>query len=314
MARAAETMALMLAACAPAEPPLHTDTFVQGQNGPIDVLWVLDDSNSMSEEQGLLAGGFDAFADPLEAEETDFHVGVITTSFVYNDPERAALVGEPPVLVPSPGFRDEFSNRTIVGIGGSDKERGLGAATHAVGPDAPSTNAGFVREDADLLVIVLSDEEDCSDDGALEGEPATACYTAPDALPAVEEWVARLGAAKGDPARVRVAAIISGETPSCPDVYWGSRYEQAAALTGGLVADICATAWEPDLARLGALATGVNTSFRLTQVAIAGTIAAEIDGSAAAGWSYEPATGWLTFAEAPPRGAEIRVSYVIPGR
>src|SRR5262245_44515121 len=74
----------------------ETDVFAQAPNNEVDILWVVDDSYSMAEEQATLAAGFASFGDELEISGTDFHIGVITTSFEYTDPLRGALQGDPP--------------------------------------------------------------------------------------------------------------------------------------------------------------------------------------------------------------------------
>jgi hypothetical protein len=37
-------------------------------------------------------------------------------------------------------------------------------------------NAGFLRPDAHLLVVFVSDEDDCSDEGVLDGLVNFLCY------------------------------------------------------------------------------------------------------------------------------------------
>ena len=99
-------------------------------------------------------------------------------AFEYTDPNRAALLDDPPFLTPTDDYERLFQERaTAVGVEGSDKEKGLEAAAYAVSlamtaPGGP--NEGFVRPSpAHLLVIIVSDEEDCSDNGALEGRTAS---------------------------------------------------------------------------------------------------------------------------------------------
>ena len=83
----------------------------------------------------------------LEASATDFHLGVINTSFEPTDPDRGVLLGNPPYLTAQDaGYVAEFKSRVQVGISGADKERGLQAAAHALSPAmALGANAGFLR-------------------------------------------------------------------------------------------------------------------------------------------------------------------------
>lgn len=302
-----------------------TDVFAQAPNNEVDILWVVDDSYSMAEEQATLAAGFASFADELEISGTDFHIGVVTTSFEYSNPLRGALVGDPPYLTASDDYEVEFQERaTAVGVEGSDKEKGLEAASWAVSQEMTSpngVNAGFVRTSAQLLIVIVSDEEDCSDNGSLEGQSPEACYTESDQLVPVSEFVADLEDLKSDPSRVTVSAIVGHTNSPCPEVWYGSRYINAAIQTGGFTGDICESNWNGMLATMGLHAVGIRESFKLEHGAQPDTIEVLVDDltvvrSETEGWTYNPATWYLTFhgSAVPPRDAVITVSYLIdPG-
>jgi hypothetical protein len=77
-------------------------------------------------------------------------------------------------------LKADFACISLVGTRGSGYKKGLQAAILAVSPDltgfAPSVttadatkpNHGFIRDDADLSVIFVSDENDCSNDGSIQ--------------------------------------------------------------------------------------------------------------------------------------------------
>jgi hypothetical protein len=307
---------------------VQTDTFAQAPNNQVDILWVVDNSNSMEEEQTTLTSGFDAFAAQLDASDTDFQLGVITTSFDYADEQRGVLVGEPPFLTRDDDYVQEFAARATVGVGGSGKEKGLEAAVWAVQPlmtfeGLGGPNEGFVRTDAQLLVVVVSDEEDCSDRGALEGQPDTACYSDRASLPPVTSFVKELRALKDDDSMVQVGAIVGTEgSADCDEEpIVGSRYISTANFTGGLVGDICQSDWTQMLEDLGLNATGIYRQFQLRFAAKPETIEIWVDEVVVAqdpanGWTYDESTWFVTFngAGIPPRGAQITVQYTIqPG-
>jgi hypothetical protein len=303
---------------------VRTDTWPQAPTNEVDMLWVIDNSASMTEEQNTLAGGFASFASEVDTSGTDFHLGVITTSFDYTDPTRGALVGDPPFLTPADDYQTLFPQRALVGIDGADKEKGLEAAVYALQPtmNVPGApNAGFVRPEAQLLVAVVSDEEDCSDEGALEGQPPEDCYKDFSALPPVVDFVDSLRDLKDDPSNVQVAAIVGSQHPSCQDVYPGTRYIAAASLTGGLVGDICLSDWSGMLKDLGLNATGIRTQFQLTAAAKPETLDVKVDGESVAasdtdGWTYDEPTWMLEFhgAAIPPRGSVVTATYTVqPG-
>jgi hypothetical protein len=299
------------------------DEFAQAPNNEVDILFVVDDSNSMAEEQAILVNGFFSFAGQLQSSKTDFHLGVITTSFVYDDPKRGELIGDPGYLTLDDDYEAEFTTRTTVGTGGSDKEKGLEAALYAVSPTMTlpgGRNEGFIRKAAQLLVVIVSDEQDCSDGGALEGQPSSACYTESDDLTPVPSWVEDMRSLKDDPSLVQVGAIVGLPSSECDNVFSGSRYVQAAILTGGLAGDICRSDWSTVLTNLGLNATGIRTSFQLSRAAQPDTLVVQVDGVEVAedptdGWTYDVPTWYVTFhgASVPPRGSVITAEYTIDG-
>ena len=300
----------------------NTDTWFQAPNNEVDILWVIDDSCSMAEEQETLAEGFVSFVNEMEASGTDFHVGLITTSFDYGNPDRGVLIGEPAFLTAEDDYVSLFEERALVGIEGSDKEKGLEAAVYAVSPimTVPGgLNEGFMRPSAHLLVIIVSDEEDCSDQGALEGQPAEDCYEEREKLAPVSGLVKDLIDVKdGDNDKVQVGAVVGIENGACDEAYPGRRYQEAAALTGGLIGDICTGDWSNLLTDLGLNASGIQMSFQTEYLAKVGTLEVSVDGEPVAedpqnGWTYDYETWYLTFHgdAVPERAAEITAKYAI---
>lgn len=299
----------------------HTDTWQQAPNNEVDILFVVDDSCSMAEEQDTLARGFETFVGQMEDSGTDFHIGVISTSFEYDDPQRGVLRGAPPFLTAADDYVSAFQARAQMGTDGSDKEKGLEAATWALSPAMTTgANRGFLRPKAHLLVVVVSDEEDCSDEGRLEGQPAESCYTEREKLVPVSEYVVALQALKPRRELVQVGAIIGVEGAAC-QAYPSQRYLQAATLTGGLVGDICSPDWSGMLTDLGLNASGVRDRFQLSYGAVEDSIVVTVDGEEVVedpilGWQYDAGTWFIHFAPSaiPPRGSEIAATYTIdPG-
>lgn len=166
----------------------------------LDILFVIDNSNSMREEQEAVARELTAFVDEIKKAggvRQDFNVGVITTSVYQHSsqngvvffreyptqsgrlqpvPDRSAdggvtlgtgtqrvLTGEDPDLV------DKFSRLVQQGVAGSGQETPFEAVRLALLSDlikkplAEGGNGGFLRDGARLLVVVLTDEDDCSE-------------------------------------------------------------------------------------------------------------------------------------------------------
>ncbi len=297
--------------------PDQTDYFYQADNNEVDILWIVDDSCSMSEEQQTLANGFATFIVAMEDSGTDFQIGVTTTDTISET--AGELLGSPPYVTPADDYRALFRERAMVGIVGPDKEKGLQAAVNAVSPALADANAGFVRDTAQLMVIVVTDEEDCSDNGALDGMDATDCYRKPELLPPVEDFVDLVKAVKDMPDMVQISGII-GNT-HCEIAWPGYRYVEAAKQTAGVIGDICEDDWSDLLFDLGNNASGIRQKFQLTKAVMDGTLKVfvdeeEMDESPVTGWTYDAATWYVTFHNQaiPERGAEIRAEYTVgPG-
>jgi len=306
----------------------RTDTWHQAPTNQVDILFVIDDSHSMTEEQAAVAAGFNSFVGALEDSGSDFQIGIITTSFLYDDDTRGVLVGDPPILTnATPDYATEFEDRVQVGIDGSDKEKGLEAAEYATSAVMQAgPNAGFLRPDAYFLTVFVSDEEDCSDNGALEGQPATACYNEEDQLTPVPLFTDYFQGLKDDPSYVQVGAIVGplADDGGCQESAPGRRYMDFAHSLGGLVGNICDTDYSGIMGDLGLNATGIVTSFQLTEAPDPDTIevhVADSDGTndvivppdPANGWTFDVDTNYLTFngTSVPARATVITATYTV---
>ncbi len=162
----------------------------------IDILFVIDDSLSMKEEQTSLRANFPRFVSVLESIEgglPNVQLGVITPNLgtsaldgttappigsCVGHGEGGALrtlgTGGPRFLrnvAREGGGRDTnygalsltqaFEQLATVGTAGCGIEQHLEAMKRAL-DGSNAVNAGFVRDDAYLAVIVIADEDDCS--------------------------------------------------------------------------------------------------------------------------------------------------------
>ncbi|MCB9746348.1 MAG: VWA domain-containing protein [Alphaproteobacteria bacterium] len=316
---------LMVASCTEynTDRRSKTDTFTQEPSSKVDVLWVIDNSVSMEGEQERVANGFDSFIASIDETNIDFQIGVVSSDLDLDNPDRGVLIGNPPFLTRDDDFVNAFEARVRVGTEGSDKEKGLGAAVEAVTePLASSANAGFVRSDADLLVIFVSDEDDCSDDNALANQNGSACYTDRDALVPVAELVDDLKSVKaGTGKRVIASAIVGPQVAeACADSWPGHRYWRAVDYLGGLIGNICDPDYGSIMGNLGLSVAGVLTSFQLSCSADLDSIVVSVDDEVVpqdpvVGWAYD-ADYWMVRFDGdyvPPRGSTISIEYFVSG-
>jgi hypothetical protein len=147
----------------------------------VDILFVIDDSNSMVAEQQHLIASFDGFIAGIQAnlsEVNDYHIGVVTTdAYAFNQPgcqSLGALVTQTGVGTCGPwaegrfiSLADElapaFTCAATVGPDGDTNERQIEAVLRAIGPDLAGPggcNEGFLRDDALLVLVLITDEDD----------------------------------------------------------------------------------------------------------------------------------------------------------
>ena len=241
----AASFALVLLACGPSsrgggtgddtEPGPDADvTTTPRQCNKMDLVFVVDDSGSMQEEQSNLGTNFPMFATLLsnyvtpDGQKIDYRIAVTTTGrdIMYT-------VSSPPLNLPQSEQGDDgaFRNncnmtkrfleptdanmqqvlacRANVGTSGPGFEMPLLMTKWALDKRvADGTNAGFLRDDALLGIVMLTDEDDSSTEQ--NGFTVTATSQPPiDFHPA--NLVSYLDTLKGNRSRW-AAGVIAGPT------------------------------------------------------------------------------------------------------
>ncbi len=285
---------------------LHTEVFTQGsdEDTVVDLLWIIDNSGTMSEEQQRLSQSLGGLMALLEGTIADYRLGVITTD--VDDPDqRGKLQGDPPVLGPdTPDLPGAFVANAHVGVQGSRDERGFEALQLALTEAVDvGVNEGFFRPDARLHAVVVSDEDDHSDGS-------------------VEEQLSALSVDVPDSAAFVVHAIVGDLPDGClaPEAVAdpGPRYLEAARRTEGQSGSICLADWSDLLESIGLAALGLQDTFPLGHEPDQSTIEVTVDGVAIPqrednGWTYDAGTNAVVFhGSAIPRpGMEIVITYYL---
>jgi hypothetical protein len=301
----------------------QVDLFHQPTEVKSDVLFVVDNSSSMGEEQSALASNFSHFIQHTTTLDVDFHIGVLATEVNSADldvgnPPRDVIPGvliqapnRPKIITNStPDLENAFSENVRIGMCCSDEqEAGLQAAWMALSPpnvSDPQMNGGFMREDAKLYIICISDEQDQS-----KGNP--------------DFYVDFFSSIKGyhNIDMMKVSAIC-GDHGGCSGsggvADSGSRYIEVANQTGGIFESICTSNWAQALENLGIDAFAAIREFPLSRPADASTITVTVDGNTmsqattpggANGWTFYPDTNSIFFGDdvVPGMGSVIEVSY-----
>ncbi|MFO0599002.1 MAG: hypothetical protein U0228_27080 [Myxococcaceae bacterium] len=166
--------------------PRQCDVFTQVPVRKVDILWVVDSSGSMAPKQARLAANFQGFINQLVLANPpiDFHIAVTTTDTDDNNARgklRSWTLGASSenyiACTPMNGsvtcntganlntVVTAFTQMSAVGINGSASERGLYGAYLALTDPLNITTPAFdrfVRPDAALYVVIVSDEDDSS--------------------------------------------------------------------------------------------------------------------------------------------------------
>ena len=272
---------------------VRTDVF-ETKRVASDIVFVVDDSDSMGSEQEHLQDQIGTFVEELDDADVDYQIGVIST----DSPE---LYG--PVTVPGDA-PSVLREQVEIGTGGSGTQRALQMLYECAqaGNDC-SAESGFLREDALFVGIIVSDEPDQS---ALTPESYVDYFdTLKDA----------------DPDLVRIHAI-AGHIPdvtcaTCASPGFG--YDTAVALTLGSYFDICADDWS-DLMRVLADQSHVGTPGTVVQLSgdpVDHTIEVSVDGLPwGGGWTYtgriaDGGTNEVAFFDRVPAPAVVEVKYTV---
>lgn len=151
-----------------------TDTLKQSDNKAVDILFVVDNSGSMKEEQEKLARNFGKFIDQLTSKDVgNYQIGIISTDM--DDPlQRGKLQGTPRIInrgnMTATQVIEAFKKNIQLGIKGTSYEKALDAMRAALSPQLlgdANGNQGFLRAGALLAIIFIGDEDDCSHNGKI---------------------------------------------------------------------------------------------------------------------------------------------------
>jgi hypothetical protein len=298
---------------------LQTDNFNQSAKPKADILLTIDDSESMSDKQQALADNFASFFSYAISRQADFQLGVTTTDddeerFVIDRIKpagpRGKLLGSataPKILTQStPNLEALFKEKVLVGIKGSGWERGLATSTRALTPPLISNeNAGFLRDDANLAIVVVTDARDQSQ------LPAATYYNILRNVKGIQR------------ANMFTFNLIGPQRAIAPDgckydtsgkLSDAGRYEGLVHLTGGALGEICSTNWAQSLTALGQTVFGFRTIFFLNGTPdLATALDVRVDGKAVSStdYQYDPASNSIQFTttKTPQPGQNLTVTY-----
>ena len=308
---------------------VQVDTYTQDLQPKADILLVIDDSCSMADKQAALSSNFTSFIQYAVAANVDYQIGVTTTT----EPQSESVPGFPTfnyvnwgghlvrdtqtglkfVKPTTPAVASVFSRLVNVGTNGSGAETPLATAVLALTPPVISAeNAGFLRADANLAVVIISDAEDQSRQPVtyyqnllvnVKGFQRLSYFTFSAITP-------RLGTAPSPCTYDNTGAN-------------STRYNPIVQYTSGVADEICNSNWAGTLQNLGRTAFGYRTQFYLNNspdqamaqvvVRLNGMV---IPGCAqeagCATWWYDAASNSIKFntTARPQPGTPLEIQYI----
>jgi hypothetical protein len=298
-----------------APPPVaaqtHTDTILQVTTPRVDILWMIDNSCSMSDNQQELTANVPSFMQFFIGSGLDYHVGVTSSDIISNN-----YSGSSGSLVEKGGYKyidsdapdplGLFVAMASLGTTGRFPERGLGATYLALEIKRDTVNAGFYRDESALHTIIISDEPDYTEASTITQPEFVDWY---DGLKPRDERT--------------FSAIID------PNV--GDRYRDTAVQIGGILWSLNDGQWAQVLQQLGLQAAGLQQEYFLSHLPVPGTISVKVQevetsalfeftealldpttGELVGDWVYSDARNSITFLEYIPGAlSEVNITYTL---
>jgi hypothetical protein len=239
----------------------------------------------MDDDQARLASNFSTFISELNSYSEDWQI------IVANDDNGCNAHGG--VLRPeATNFVTRFQSAVSAG-GGWWTEAGLTVTSEAVEMTDPGEcNFGFLRPEAMLHIIMVSDEP----------EQSTSTWN---------WYMDKVIAKKGSSANVKFSAIAGDYPGGCATADAGNGYYQAVSATEGVFLSICSDWASPTNLAMLAAASIQQAAFELSATPAPTTIHVYVNGTERLNhWHYDAGDNTVVFDDGiPGEGDSVRITY-----
>ena len=284
-------------------------------NTQVDLLWVIDTSSSMDRYQNQLAPQMGVLVNAMNQTGLDYQMAVTTMDMGSGGAKGkfVAAAGTPLVLTSrTPNLTQILSERIQLGGNGSPVERGLESMKAALSSPLASSsglNAGFLRPNAMLVVVFLSNEDDQS--ATLDYAGFLDSIRPPLNVTGQRSWLAQfMGVTDADSSCKTSAWSQAGYSEV------GAKYIALANASGGVSEAICDADLRRALTNVKSRILEVMTEYHLDRTPNLSTLAVYVNGlaipqDATNGWTYYSATNSVRFhgTAVPPADSSIRIDY-----
>lgn len=299
----------------------------------IDILWIVDNSGSMSSSQAQLTQSFPAFINRMQSLNFDFRMAVTTTDswagiysgnqnlFRVRDGAGANHSGVFVMNPQTPNLPSVFTVNSTQGTLGNGDERAFQSMRAVLNYTG---NSDFRRPGSHLAIIVVSDEDDFS---ANSSSYQNNNYNSGNIIPVstfttflnglagtndiangVHNWSFNTVAILDNACRNELNASFSGRII-------GQRYIQLSNASGGAVTSLCDD-FGTSLQLIQDTILTASSVFQLDREPIPATIRVTVDGQSVVenstnGWSYNATSNQVAFhgSAIPNAGASVIISF-----
>lgn len=330
----------LLAACGPKAADLSIlpagQSSYQGStaNNKVDILWVIDNSGSMYTKQQKLAQGFSSFMNVFTTKDFDFHMAVVTSDTIAQGGQFQSLpypyedTVDPSRSMPSgytgasgttvtildnntADLSNHFMANVRVGDNGDSSAKVLDAIELSLSSALLSgANNNFLRSDAHLAVIMVSDDND-NDSTATPASVNSFLQTLkPDRFDVLT---------RTNKKNYTVSSVVvsnPADTNCLAPFYEGILFKQLSNLTSGSIANICDTDFSSGLNTISQKIAEAITEIPLARTPSVSTLRVTFNGSAVAqdgtnGWSYVSTGNKIVFhgSAIPTANTSIAINY-----
>lgn len=211
-------------------------------NNKVDILFVVDNSGSMSPIQNQLSNRIDGFVDKIA--HLDWQIMLTTTDprdrASWGDGKLRPMVGSQTILTRNASNpMQALKNAINVGASGSGDERGINATRRFL----ERNHSGAVRPGAAFTAIVISDEDECSNGCNFNNNS--------NAKSSPDELIAYMNDRYQDKLFVFNALVALPGDRCTQYVTAGNTYMRLQGRTNGILGSVCSTDYSSELSALG---------------------------------------------------------------
>ena|GEM_PF-6653429 len=269
-------------------PGLKTENFTQNEDTHAGILWVVDNSGSMGNEQANLAKNFSSFIDLFLAKNINFTMGVTTTDSKHSLTSLSQLTSAE-AKNDELKFKDNFRNLIKVGITGSGREKGYNGSKTFL-DNTTYKDLLLTEANSHLITIYISDEPDQSNQDA-------------------QYYIDHFKTLVPKTSMFQSHAIVDLDNSGRADATKGAKYLESVTYSKGTSGDIQGN-FATVLSKIGQSIVELLDQFILASVPYEPSIKVFVNDVETTDWTFITQQNSIKFTTAPAEGAKIKITYL----